>query len=110
MAYERRISDWSADVCSSDLKFESPLSTSIFTNGSAGSAAVFGNRARNLSATKDAGQAVDGRTDYRAETSGLAATIIGLPGPNTATLHTHYTRTAWRACVRTGRSGLSPEP
>src|SRR3546814_2610427 len=87
MAYERRISDWSADVCSSDLKFESPLSTSIFTNGSAGSAAVFGNRARNLSATKDAGQAVDGRTDYRAETSGLAATITGSTGPITATIH-----------------------
>src|SRR3546814_6363193 len=92
MAYERRISDWSADVCSSDLKFESPLSTSIFTNGSAGSAAVFGNRARNLSATKDAGQAVDGRTDYRAETSGLAATITGSTGPITATIHNLSTR------------------
>src|SRR3546814_3214122 len=107
MAYERRISDWSADVCSSDLKFESPLSTSIFTNGSAGSAAVFGNRARNLSATKDAGQAVDGRTDYRAETSGLAATITGSTGPITATIHNLSTRGLMASAPQPPKTGES---
>src|SRR3546814_12647633 len=85
----------------------SPLSTSIFTNGSAGSAAVFGNRARNLSATKDAGQAVDGRTDYRAETSGLAATITGSTGPITATIHNLSTRGLMASAPQPPKTGES---
>src|SRR3546814_2776432 len=68
---------------------------------------VFGNRARNLSATKDAGQAVDGRTDYRAETSGLAATITGSTGPITATIHNLSTRGLMASAPQPPKTGES---
>ena len=68
---------------------------------------MFGNRARNLAATKDEGQALDGRTDYRAETSGLAATITGSTGPITATIHNLSTRGLMASAPQPPKTGES---
>lgn len=53
---------------------------------------MFGSRTRNPASTAEAGAGPEDRSDYRAETSGLMATVTGPAGPLVATVHNLSTR------------------
>lgn len=53
---------------------------------------MFGNRTRNLAVEEVSKSDRDGRSDYRAETAGLHATITGAAGTTTVAIHNLSTR------------------
>src|SRR3546814_14958942 len=114
-AYEMRISDWSSDVCSSDLDHHRGLRTSLSTP-SAATALTF---IRDTGAvTRHGLTQTRSRADPHLEADPLAAvlhisghpnTTIGMSAFRRTPLRPHSRRSAHR-CVRVWAASVSPRP
>src|SRR3546814_11979862 len=88
-AYEMRISDWSSDVCSSDLLGADMKAGTVIETGRDLDVAVQGDALLVVQA-KDGGEAYTRRGDLQLSPSGLLTTGDGSPvqgGPGPVTIH-----------------------